>query len=46
MAINNGEVAIIVLLGDEAAWVLAEGADLIFEWSDIADELSLIEVLV
>ena len=37
MAIDDGEAIIVVLLGDEYARVLTESADLVFEWSWVAD---------
>jgi hypothetical protein len=43
VAVDDGEVVVVVLLTDEAAGVLAERAHLIAERFRIADQLALIE---
>ena len=46
MAVDHGEPVVVVLLRDEAARILAEGADLVLERRRVADELGLVEDLV
>ena len=43
MSIHHRQVVIIVLLADEAAGILAEGADLVLEGLRIAHQLGLIQ---
>ena len=46
VAVDHGQVVVVVLLGHIAARVLAEGADLIFEGGRVADELGFVEDVV
>ncbi len=46
VAVDHGQVVVIVLLCHEAAGVLAEGADLVLPGLRVADELGLIQHLV
>ena len=42
MSIDDGKIVVVVLLADEAAGILAEGTNLVFEGGGIADKLGLI----
>ena len=46
VAVDHGQVVVVVLLCHEAAGVLAEGADLVLPGLRVADELGLIQHLV
>ena len=39
MTVDNGKIVVVILLAYKAAGVLAEGSDLVFERTGIADEL-------
>ena len=43
VAVDDGEIVVVVLLADETAGVLAEGAHLVLERARIADQLALVE---
>ena len=43
MAVDHGQVVVVVLLADKAARVLAEGADLVLERLGIPHQLRLVE---
>ena len=46
VAVDHGEVVVVVFLRHEAAGVLAEGADLVLPRLRVADELGLVQHLV
>ena len=43
VAVDNGEVIVVVFLRDKAAGVLAEGADLVFPGGGVADQLAFVQ---
>lgn len=43
VSVDDGEVVVVILLGDESAGVLAENADFVFERRGIADEFAFVK---
>jgi hypothetical protein len=46
MTIDHREIVIVILLGHETPWILAEGPNLVFEGRGIADEFGFIKNLL